>query len=175
MVSKARLDLPEPDSPVNTINLSRGRSTLMLRRLCSRAPRTMILSAIRSEPICCSVGSSSRVSELATKVVDLIAESCCVREPELHRCFVHLLFQRLNEPSQLLLRQTPELPLHSVALADAATILARDRRRVVRSQQRQDVADGLADRLRVDAVGLVLGELHFAAPLCFVDRSRHRV
>src|SRR3954452_10714373 len=40
MVSKARLDLPEPDRPVKTIRASRGRSSEMLRRLCSRAPRT---------------------------------------------------------------------------------------------------------------------------------------
>src|SRR5579875_2033046 len=41
MVSKARELFPDPDSPVKTISLSRGSSTLMLRRLCSRAPRTM--------------------------------------------------------------------------------------------------------------------------------------
>src|SRR3546814_6374751 len=40
MVSKARLDLPEPESPVMTIRLSRGRSTSTPFRLCSRAPRT---------------------------------------------------------------------------------------------------------------------------------------
>src|SRR5262245_50342001 len=39
IVSKARLDLPEPDKPVNTIIASRGRSRLTSRRLCSRAPR----------------------------------------------------------------------------------------------------------------------------------------
>src|SRR5436190_23580754 len=40
MVSKARLDLPEPDSPVNTIRESLGRSSETSLRLCSRAPRT---------------------------------------------------------------------------------------------------------------------------------------
>jgi N-acyl-D-amino-acid deacylase len=40
MVSKARLDLPEPDRPVMTVRLSRGMSTSMPLRLCSRAPRT---------------------------------------------------------------------------------------------------------------------------------------
>src|SRR5947208_13051742 len=45
MVSNASDDLPEPDRPVRTISLSRGSSRLMLRRLCSRAPRTTILSA----------------------------------------------------------------------------------------------------------------------------------
>src|SRR5918993_3587205 len=45
IVSKARLDLPDPDSPVNTIRLSRGRSRWMSLRLCSRAPRTTRRSA----------------------------------------------------------------------------------------------------------------------------------
>src|SRR3972149_1270956 len=47
MVSKAREDLPEPETPVMTTSLSRGISTSMFLRLCSRAPRTMMeLSAI---------------------------------------------------------------------------------------------------------------------------------
>src|SRR5690348_2033096 len=43
MVSKAREDLPEPESPVMTTSLSRGISTSMFLRLCSRAPLTTIL------------------------------------------------------------------------------------------------------------------------------------
>src|SRR5712692_7562380 len=56
MVSKARLDLPEPDSPVTTMSLSRGISTVIFFRLCTRAPCTAIvvraagLVAIRSFP-----------------------------------------------------------------------------------------------------------------------------
>src|SRR5688572_21836813 len=46
MVSKARLDLPEPERPVMTTSWSRGISTSMFFRLCSRAPRTTILSVI---------------------------------------------------------------------------------------------------------------------------------
>src|SRR3990170_833652 len=42
MVSKASEDLPEPDSPVITTSLSRGRSSEMFLRLCSRAPRMEI-------------------------------------------------------------------------------------------------------------------------------------
>src|SRR3569832_758143 len=42
MVSKARLDLPEPDRPVITVRVSRGMSTETPLRLCSRAPRTEI-------------------------------------------------------------------------------------------------------------------------------------
>src|SRR5947208_16982498 len=44
MVSKASEDLPDPDSPVNTMSLSRGSSNETLRRLCSRAPRITSLS-----------------------------------------------------------------------------------------------------------------------------------
>ncbi len=46
MVSKASDDLPEPDSPVMTVRLSRGMSTSTFLRLCSRAPRTLMLPAI---------------------------------------------------------------------------------------------------------------------------------
>src|SRR6516165_3032804 len=44
MVSNASELFPEPDSPVNTMSRSRGRSREMLRRLCSRAPRTTSMS-----------------------------------------------------------------------------------------------------------------------------------
>jgi hypothetical protein len=37
MMSKASVDFPEPDTPVMTVNASRGIVTSMLRRLCSRA------------------------------------------------------------------------------------------------------------------------------------------
>src|SRR3954466_15534831 len=47
MVSKARLDLPEPERPVMTVRLSRGISTSIPLRLCSRAPRTLICVNIR--------------------------------------------------------------------------------------------------------------------------------
>src|ERR671932_677188 len=42
MVSKARLDLPEPDSPVITISALRGILRCRSLRLCSRAPETTI-------------------------------------------------------------------------------------------------------------------------------------
>src|SRR3954462_342506 len=42
MVSKASDDLPDPLRPVMTTSLSRGRSTSMFFKLCSRAPRTVI-------------------------------------------------------------------------------------------------------------------------------------
>src|SRR6059058_4793865 len=45
MVSKARLDFPEPESPVMQIRRFRGRRTVMSFRLCSRAPCTTSSSA----------------------------------------------------------------------------------------------------------------------------------
>src|ERR1700730_14028039 len=43
MVSKARLDLPEPERPVTTMSLSRGISTEIFLRLCTRAPCTAMV------------------------------------------------------------------------------------------------------------------------------------
>ena len=43
MVSKARLDLPEPDRPVTTMRLSRGISSEIFFRLWTRAPCTAIV------------------------------------------------------------------------------------------------------------------------------------
>src|SRR5215471_5843553 len=43
MVSNARLDLPEPESPVTTMSLSRGNSTDTFFKLCTRAPCTAIV------------------------------------------------------------------------------------------------------------------------------------
>src|SRR3954452_15205146 len=47
MVSNARLDLPEPERPVNTIMRSRGNSSETFFRLCTRAPCTaMVVRAV---------------------------------------------------------------------------------------------------------------------------------
>src|SRR5690606_8607377 len=50
MVSNASEDLPEPDRPVITISLSRGRSRSMFLRLCVRAPRMRMNSIAIEEP-----------------------------------------------------------------------------------------------------------------------------
>src|SRR3954470_21391825 len=42
MVSNARDDFPDPLSPVITVSVLRGISTLMFFRLCWRAPRTLM-------------------------------------------------------------------------------------------------------------------------------------
>src|SRR5947209_17342163 len=49
MVSNARLDLPEPESPVTTMSWSRGISTEMFLRLCTRAPCTAMV--VRAEAL----------------------------------------------------------------------------------------------------------------------------
>src|SRR6516225_9019463 len=69
MVSKASEDLPEPESPVNTTSLSRGISTSMFFRLCSRAPRMVMARwlceacwrrAFRTSSISAFPGASTR-------------------------------------------------------------------------------------------------------------------
>src|SRR2546423_2559525 len=53
MVSKARLDLPEPERPVTTMSLSRGISTEMFLRLCTRAPCTAIVVRCETDRAAC--------------------------------------------------------------------------------------------------------------------------
>src|SRR4030095_1294496 len=50
MVSKAREDFPEPESPVITTNLFRGIWTSMFLRLCCRAPLMTISCASMTGP-----------------------------------------------------------------------------------------------------------------------------
>src|SRR6266545_274244 len=61
MVSNARLDLPEPESPVTTISRSRGISSEMFFRLCTRAPFTamVVRAAAFAAPRCCRLGAIS--------------------------------------------------------------------------------------------------------------------
>ena len=61
MVSKAREDLPEPDSPVNTMSAFLGSSMETFLRLCSRAPRTTSLSIVtKPQPLPLNVVPSSK-------------------------------------------------------------------------------------------------------------------
>jgi hypothetical protein len=41
-ISKASVDFPEPDKPVNTTSLFLGMARVTFLRLCSRAPRIVI-------------------------------------------------------------------------------------------------------------------------------------
>src|SRR6185437_3028328 len=92
MVSKASEDFPEPDRPVITTSWSRGISTSMFLRLCSRAPRTTILSVIGLPTpsqssvlrgdivhIFCAIGNPDRwgnFNELAKLFVGLTMNFC---------------------------------------------------------------------------------------------------
>src|SRR5690242_17882868 len=67
MVSKASEDLPEPETPVTTVSALCGTSKSMFLRLCTRAPRTTMLS--------CSgvlVGSVT-LSDAGMKVLERLA------------------------------------------------------------------------------------------------------
>src|SRR3546814_12542007 len=67
MVSKASDDLPEPDSPVITTSLLRGRVTSIFFRLCSRAARIAITGPCgpfgikKARPFGAGVGGFRRV------------------------------------------------------------------------------------------------------------------
>src|SRR5512139_2616847 len=67
MVSKASELLPDPDRPVITVKVSRGISTSIPLRLCSRAPRTEIWVSIRPLSLfqLCSNGAQARMQGTA--------------------------------------------------------------------------------------------------------------
>src|SRR5216110_3317224 len=72
MVSKARLDLPEPDRPVTTISLSLGSSRETFLRLCTRAPCTaMVVRAVAG-----AVRSRERLAGTAPFFLLVHVEKC---------------------------------------------------------------------------------------------------
>src|SRR6266851_3685136 len=172
MVSKASDDLPEPESPVNTISLSRGRSSETFRRLCSRAPRTMSRSDTPLSLGPGKAGPSPNRLQLALEVVDLVAEPGGVLEAEVDGRLVHLLLEGLDEPGQLLLGQLGEVAADLVP-GPRPPVPARPGRRLVRPEMGQDVGDRLADGLGIDAVLQVVGLLHGPAPLGLRDGPPH--
>src|SRR5450631_2775131 len=115
MVSNASEDLPDPDSPVNTISWSRGSSRSTFLRLCSRAPRTTIVSLIdgqgtRGTQACRTpVRTSTDLSELSLELVDLVAQARGLLEPEIARGVLHLVGQALDEPAELVAREVEPL------------------------------------------------------------------
>src|SRR3982074_1298982 len=80
MVSKARLDLPEPERPVTTMSLSRGISTEMFFRLCTRAPCTAMVVRAGGFAVLFAIRRFSHVDERLFLHED-IASFC-----ELHGC-----------------------------------------------------------------------------------------
>src|ERR1700691_1827240 len=64
MVSNASDDFPDPLSPVTTVRVLRGISTLMFLRLCCRAPRTEILVIAIIRRGSCPFRNVARLAEL---------------------------------------------------------------------------------------------------------------
>src|SRR6185369_6572631 len=80
MVSNARLDLPEPESPVTTVKRLRGNSTLTSFRLCCRAPRTVIFSiAIESQTLIDTNFAESRTLHCTRRVMGCSSTRRCNR------------------------------------------------------------------------------------------------
>jgi hypothetical protein len=98
------------------------------------------------------------LAELAAELVDLVAQAGGVLERSSADASC-ISSSRVWMRRASSLRERLELALHLVALALTATVLARDRRRAVGAQHRQDVGDRLADGLRVDAVLGVVRDL----------------
>src|SRR5580700_1470801 len=86
MVSKARLDLPDPERPVTTMSLSRGISTEMFLRLWTRTPWTaMVVRALWDRP----PGLSLLIS-LLTERTRPAPLSCILDQPRLHRILFNI-------------------------------------------------------------------------------------
>src|SRR5258707_6230684 len=91
MVSKAREDLPEPETPVTTVSALCGISKSTFLRLCTRAPRTTMLS------LSATFAFFSALSD--TAIFDPIF-SPLVLSPRLRaswRDFSHVAFDRLPQ------------------------------------------------------------------------------
>src|SRR5262245_58844159 len=86
MVSKARLDLPEPESPVTTIRRPRGNSRQTFLRLWTRAPWTAMV--VRGADFMANlalpgIGNARSAEERHFMDVDVAAFG----QPDRERCF----------------------------------------------------------------------------------------
>src|SRR5580693_207175 len=97
MVSKASEDFPEPDRPVKTTRRSLGISRWTSFRLCSRAPRTIIRSAIgRRLPGCCDELLLADGRQHPDDLVQLVADRGRLLEPQVLGRRQHLLLEPLG-------------------------------------------------------------------------------
>src|SRR5262245_6723722 len=127
IVSKARLDLPEPESPVKTMRESRGRSSEMSLRLCSRAPRTMSFSCTCQSSIPCSVTVSVNVS---VNVSRSNKRSQDYRSQASRRAAGPALFAPSHEPPTAGLTERYGAPMSDARLVE---LLDTGTRRLIRS------------------------------------------
>src|SRR5699024_10915344 len=168
MVSNARLDLPDPDSPVITMNFSRGRVRLTFFRLCSRAPLMTILSFAKMFSslslclcmACAALGLGVRVhgGVLApAQPVDLVPQEGRVLEFQQLCSLLHLAGQTLDGGLPLLLA-------HAAGAGFGILGLVADL---------DGVPDLLDDGPGHDAMGLVVSHLDGAAALGLGDGPLH--
>src|SRR4051812_27988499 len=73
MVSNAREDLPDPLKPVITTSRSRGISSVMFLRLCSRAPPTLMNSFPITSGVVKVAHSQRTAKRSPIRLVELIA------------------------------------------------------------------------------------------------------
>src|SRR6516225_7478057 len=93
MVSKARLDFPEPERPVTTTRLSRGISSEMFLRLWTRAPCTAIVVRAAARPAPLEEGAAF-IRLGFTGALDAIPRLPNVKERE----FLHLDVALFRKP-----------------------------------------------------------------------------
>ena len=69
-MSLTSVDLPDPETPVTAISVPSGKSTVMSRRLCSRAPTTVSLRCLFDPAAGCSGSGISRLPDRNAPVID---------------------------------------------------------------------------------------------------------
>ena len=122
IVSNARLDFPEPDSPVKTMRLSRGRSRSTPRRLCSRAPRTTSRGASVERAAACGASNerSTTVGSLQDQAVPFARGPC--------QAFERGVRARATDGARALLHAKSRPPTTSGGLTDGRPASGRARR-----------------------------------------------
>src|SRR6266550_6137592 len=111
----------------------------------------------------------SELSQLLAELLDLVAEPGRVLEPEILRRLVHLLLEPLDQPLELLgghlgVRDLP-----------ATLALGRGGSLILTTEREEDVRYLLSDRLGIDPVLGVVGELDLTPALGLADGRLHGV
>src|SRR6267143_4546284 len=135
MVSNASDDLPDPDRPVNTTNLSRGIDSVTFLRLCSRAPRIVIWSVgIRTLRYSFSRVTANVALAVATSLPSwpaTVHSDTAVRRPAWMTCPVarsvsptFAALMKLSFRSKLIARTTPGFSVRTERpIAESASVL----------------------------------------------------
>src|SRR5690606_34419126 len=102
------------------------------------------------------------------KLLNLVAQPRRFLELEVARMAIHLLLELLDLREHVLRADLHARRRAAVAAFALARASARRRARAF-----HDVLHALADRLRLDPMGLVIGDLLLATPVRLVDRALH--